>query len=229
MLDFDNLLPHTDIYYDTTSNLSRVYKRHFYRVIKHFVIYRPKLLSPSPSQSEELICILLWPAAYCSMIKLPPGPTRPLSAPCHPPTVCRTSNDFHLSCPLLYVFKPVSKGPCSVTLAHIPPVSLWLWPIHHPVYNYSEQLPLPPVSVTFTGCVQEKGEPPHMSILRLSAEVIRAGYMQANLISDRIKTSETVWGASAPGWGQLGEFSICFLFLHNYAGSHFILQYTNKM
>lgn len=40
-----------------------------------------------------------------------------------------------------------------------------------------------------------------MSILRLSAEVIRAGDMQANLISDRIKTSETVLSVSAPSLG----------------------------
>lgn len=42
------------------------------------------------------------------------------------PTVCGTSNDFHLSCLVLYVFKPVSKGLRKVTLPHIPPVSLWL-------------------------------------------------------------------------------------------------------
>lgn len=93
-------------------------------VLHKAVCHRHKLLSPSPSQSEELICILLWLAAYCSAIKPPPGPTQSLSDSCHPLTVCRTSNDFHLSCLVLYVVKPVSKGPCNVTLPHIPPVSL---------------------------------------------------------------------------------------------------------
>lgn len=39
------------------------------------------------------------------------------------PTVCRTSNDFHLSCLILCVLKLVSEGPSNVTLPHIPPVS----------------------------------------------------------------------------------------------------------
>lgn len=42
-----------------------------------------------------------------------------------------------------------------------------------------------------------------MSILKLSAEVIKPGDTQANLISDRIKTSETVWGVAALGWGAV--------------------------
>lgn len=52
-----------------------------------------------------------------------------------------------------------------------------------------------------------------MSILRLSAEVIRAGDTQADLISDRIKTSETVGGVLVPGRGQfLFFFSFSFVF-----------------
>ena len=39
------------------------------------------------------------------------------------PTVCRTSNDFHLTCLVLCVFKLVPKGPSNVILPHIPPVS----------------------------------------------------------------------------------------------------------
>lgn len=55
-----------------------------------------------------------------------------------------------------------------------------------------------------------------MSILRLSAEVIRAGNTQADLISDRIKTSETVGGVLVPGQGQFlfSFFFFCFLCLH---------------
>lgn len=90
--------------------------------IKHFVIYRHKPLSPSVSQPEELICILLWLASYCSTMKPPPGPTQSVCS-MSSPTVCRTSNDFHLSCLVLYVFKLVSEGPSNVTLPHIPPVS----------------------------------------------------------------------------------------------------------
>lgn len=61
-----------------------------------------------------------------------------------------------------------------------------------------------------------------MSILRLSAEVIRAGNTQADLISDRIKTSETVGGVLVPGRGQF-RFSFFFSFVFSAFASMLLL------
>ena len=51
-----------------------------------------------------------------------------------------------------------------------------------------------------------------MSILRLSAEAISAGDTQGDLISDRIKTSDTVWGVSAPSCGQAALLTFLLYF-----------------
>lgn len=98
------------------------------------------------SQSEKVTCVLVLSARLLFDNRTPSG-AESLSAPCHPPTDGKKKkkkivNDFHLSCLVLCVFTVVSKGPYGVTLPHIPAVSLWLGPIHHPVYNYSIQLPL---------------------------------------------------------------------------------------
>lgn len=135
------------------------------------------------SISESAIRMNMHPAAYESPSRL----LQDLSAARHP----GDSADHLMIFTAVDLFckssKAISKGFGNETSPFILPVSHRLWPIHHLVYNYRVQLPLPP---SLRLC-WEGGRAPHMSILRLSAEVIRGGDTQGRLIRERIKASES--------------------------------------
>lgn len=81
--------------------------------------------------------VFLWVVtAYCLTIKLPLGRRRCLLHVIHQ----QAGENLMIFISVAWFFQAVSKGLCNVTLPHIRPVTLWLRPIHHPVYNYSVQL-----------------------------------------------------------------------------------------
>lgn len=96
-----NNLPNTHIYYDSEVTCPESIRG----------LYRQTQVVASITKSIRGIDMHSCASSCLLFDDQTPSGAQSLSAPCHPPTDCRKSNDFHLSCMVLYIFKEVSKGP----------------------------------------------------------------------------------------------------------------------